>query len=157
MTASAELKNRVLVFGYGNPGRQDDGLGPALIEALEQDPPSGVQLESDYQLSVENAWDLSRHPQVILVDATVDGDAPFYFQPLSASATMSFSTHSVSPGAVLQLARTLFQAEPQVYLLGIRGYQFAHIAEGLTPQAAENCRAAERFLRSFLADAGVTT
>ena len=25
----------ILIYGYGNPGRQDDGLGPTLVDALE--------------------------------------------------------------------------------------------------------------------------
>ena len=27
---------KALVIGYGNPGRLDDGLGPALAEAVEK-------------------------------------------------------------------------------------------------------------------------
>jgi hydrogenase maturation protease len=29
-------RRRVLVLGYGNPGRQDDGLGPAAVAEIEK-------------------------------------------------------------------------------------------------------------------------
>ena len=45
----------VLVIGYGNPGRMDDGLGPATIDELEKLAIDGVDLDADYQLTVEDA------------------------------------------------------------------------------------------------------
>ena len=43
----------ILFYGYGNPGRGDDGLGPALVAALESLISTGLDCESAYQLSVE--------------------------------------------------------------------------------------------------------
>jgi len=47
--------SHILVYGYGNPGRGDDGLGPALVEALELLGATGLDCESDYQLAIEDA------------------------------------------------------------------------------------------------------
>jgi hydrogenase maturation protease len=33
---TASPSPRVLVIGYGNPGRQDDGLGPAAAAEIEK-------------------------------------------------------------------------------------------------------------------------
>ena len=50
---------RLLVLGWGNPGRRDDGLGPAIVEELDGMGIAGVTAESDYQLSIEAAADLA--------------------------------------------------------------------------------------------------
>ncbi len=59
-----------------------------------------------------------------------------------AAKTASFSTHSVQPEAVLALAKDLFGAEPETWLLGIRGYEFNEFGEGLSVRAATNLAAA---------------
>ena len=46
---------KVLLIGYGNPGRLDDGLGPALAAAVEKLAIPGVTVDADYQLNVEDA------------------------------------------------------------------------------------------------------
>ena len=46
---------RILVIGYGNPGRLDDGLGPAVASAMEEFNLPGVSVDSNYQLTVEDA------------------------------------------------------------------------------------------------------
>ena len=47
------------------PGRQDDGLGPALVELLEAAALEGVALDANYQLNVEDALACSQHDSVI--------------------------------------------------------------------------------------------
>ncbi len=145
-----ESAARILLIGYGNPARQDDGLGPALAEQLTALSMEGVDIDTDYQLSVEHAWDISRYDTVIFVDASLEGEQPFSFKPLTAGQASSFSSHSVSPQAVLRLAQELFQAQPQAYLLAIRGYQFGEIEEGLSANAADNLKAAQAFICQWL-------
>jgi coenzyme F420 hydrogenase subunit delta len=76
MDWSRMFNSRVVVFGCGNTLFGDDGLGPAVIEALkqEQDIPSDVAL-LDVGTSIRPLlFDLilsEKHPQmVIIVDAT---------------------------------------------------------------------------------------
>ena len=64
----------------------------------------------------------------------------------------SFSTHSVAPAAVLALSRDLFGAEPEAWLMGIRGYRFDEFGEELSPGAQRNLLAAIDFLRGFCRD-----
>ena len=47
-----EAETRVLLLCYGNPGRLDDGLGPAFGEVLERESLPGVTVDLDYQLTV---------------------------------------------------------------------------------------------------------
>lgn len=141
---------RVLVLGYGNPGRGDDGLGPALVAALEVDPPDGATLASNYQLTVEDGMDVAAHEVAIFVDAATSGAAPLAFTPVAPAEAVSFSSHHVSPGSVLALARTLFGARTRAYTLAIRGYEFDAFREALSPAAAENLAASVAFLRRRL-------
>ena len=49
------MSSAVLLYGYGNPGRLDDGLGPALARELAaRHPAEGVTIETGYQLQVES-------------------------------------------------------------------------------------------------------
>ncbi len=130
--------NKILLIGYGNPGRLDDGLGPALAAKIEAKAIEGLSVDSDYQLTVENAFDVSKYESVIFADASINGEEPFSFQTIQAQSPMSFSTHSVSPEAILFFAKTMFQAQTKAYLLGIRGYEFNEFEERLSEGAQRN-------------------
>jgi hydrogenase maturation protease len=140
----------ILLIGYGNPARQDDGLGLALAQQLAAASLAGLQIESDYQLSVEYAWDIARYKTVIFVDASLEGDQPFSFQAIAPQAASSFFSHSLSPQALLFLAEQLFEAKPRAYLLAIRGYCFDQIEEGLSEAAEQNLQQAEAFICRWL-------
>ena len=144
------MANRVLVIGYGNPGRLDDGLGPALAEALEQLNIPGVTVESDYHLTVEDAAAAAEHEYVVFADASVGGCEPFFFKVVQPVAQASFSSHTVEPEAVVAMARDLFRADTKAYALGIRGYAFNEFGEALSEKALENLTAALRFLAPVL-------
>ena len=141
-----EARDRILILAYGNPGRRDDGLGPALGEALAPHRLPGVTVEVDLQLQLEDATRIAEHDVVIFVDATVSGPAPFTFRGVKAGGTLSFTTHSVSPAALLALAREHFDAEPASWVLAIRGYEFDGFGDGLSDEAAANLRDATAFL-----------
>jgi hydrogenase maturation protease len=140
------MSNRLLILGYGNPGRLDDGLGPACVEALRPFDLPGVTLESDYQLTVEDAALAAEHEVVVFVDATVTGPEPFDFFEVQPTETLSFSSHVVEPGAVITLAESLFGARIHAFTLAIRGYQFNEFGEYLSQQARNNLAAAVHFL-----------
>ncbi|MCK5797491.1 MAG: hydrogenase maturation protease [Deltaproteobacteria bacterium] len=142
---------RVLVLGYGNPGRLDDGLGPALVAALEVLDVPGLTVDADYQLMVEDAAALRDVDVVVFVDAATRGPAPFYVKRvMPQKLEIAFSSHSVEPEEVLALARDLFQASPEAYVVGIRGYDFDAFGEGLSAKAQENLEAAHEFLADVL-------
>ncbi len=137
---------RVLLIGYGNPGRLDDGLGPALAAALEECGIEGFTLDSNYQLSVEDAAEVAAHDAVIFADAALVGPEPFYFSPIEPVPALSFSSHSVEPAALMALAQELFGAHARGYALGIRGYDFNEFGEKLSPKARKNLDAALEFV-----------
>lgn len=138
---------RVLLIGFGNPGRKDDGLGPMLAQRLEGAGMEGLDVDSDYQLTVEDAEAVARYDAVVFADASVNAEEPFEFKRIRPAGAPGFSSHSVEPEAVLMLAKTLFGREPEAYVLGIRGYEFNDFGEGLSEGAAANLEAAARFVR----------
>jgi hydrogenase maturation protease len=141
---------KILVIGYGNPGRRDDGLGPAFADAVEKLSLPGIKVECNYQLSVEDAHEVASHDFVVFADASAEGQEPFSFEYVEPMARVSFSTHSLAPSAVVALARELFGAETNAYLLGVRGYIFDEFGESLTPKAASNLSAAVGFFSSLI-------
>ena len=46
---------KILLIGFGNPARADDGLGPALAEEIESKNIPDVTVETDYQLTIEDS------------------------------------------------------------------------------------------------------
>ncbi len=135
----------VLVYGYGNPGRQDDGLGPALVGMLERERIPGVVTDCNYQLQIEDAVAVSESDAVIFVDALSVGGEPFTFGELEPSNDITFTTHTMSPASVLALSHELYGRPPRAYLLAIRGYEW-ELVEGLSQAAAGNLEAAFRFI-----------
>jgi hydrogenase maturation protease len=142
-----ETRETVLLLGYGNPGRLDDGLGAALASQVELLALPGVTAQADYQLCLEDAEAAARHDVVIFADAATSGAEPFSFQRVSAASNLGFSTHALQPEAVLGLAQQLFGARTVGYTLAIRGYAFNEYEESLTGQARANLAAAVAFIR----------
>ena len=140
----------MLLIGYGNPGRLDDGLGPAFVAALETMGMPGVVTDSDYQLTVEDAAAVAEHDVVVFVDAACVGPEPFSFGKLAPGDSSSFSTHSVRADGVLALAEELFSARTAGYLLGIRGYEFNEFGERFSEGAQANLAAALAFFEPVL-------
>ena len=145
----ADGGNRVLVIGYGNPGRQDDGLGPAAVEAVAAWSIKGLDTDASYQLNIEDGALLAEYDKVLFIDASTAAPAPFECYPLEASDEIQFTTHALSAESVLAIARDHFDARTEVWMMGIRGYSFA-FEEEMTPQAQENLTAALAYIQEKL-------
>lgn len=140
----------VLVLGYGNPGRRDDGLGPRFAEAIDRMGLSRVHVESAYQLQAEDAAAVADHDVVVFVDADVSCADPFELRPILPAGEPRFSTHSLAPETVLSMAWKYLEALPEAYVLAIRGEDFDAFGEGLSERASRNLAAALAFLEQFL-------
>jgi hydrogenase maturation protease len=145
---------KILLFGYGNPGRGDDGLGPALAAAIEEMGIDDVVVDANYQLNLEDASEIGGYSAVVFADAAAQGPSPFWFSRIDASAIdhVGWTSHSVSPAQVVALARDLFESQVPAYTLGIRGYDFGELDESLSGGAQENLAKAIAFVRTALAD-----
>ena len=144
-------RTQTLLLGWGNDGRRDDGLGPALVDLLAEREIPGLTAGSDYQLQVEDAYEAARFDRVIFVDAARSGPEPFSFGRLEpAASSLSFSSHSITPGGLLALTRELFGREPEAWILGIRGYDFDRFESSLSVPAQENLASAAAFVTAAL-------
>jgi hydrogenase maturation protease len=148
LTLSGNYK--VLLIGYGNPAREDDGLGPAAAQAIEKLGIEGVSVDSNYQLTVEDAASAAHHDVVVFVDATTQGKDPVVFYELEPKRRESFTSHSVEPEAILALTHDLFNAETRGFMLGIRGYSFDMFKEEMTTEALNNLETAVKFITPLL-------
>ena len=112
----------VLVFGWGNPSRGDDALGPLFVDAVEAMKLPAVECLTDFQLQVEHALDLRGRRRVLFVDASSTAQPPFELQPIAAARDASFTTHAVSPQSILQVFEDIEgRPAPPCWLLAIRG------------------------------------
>jgi hydrogenase maturation protease len=140
-------KLNILIYGYGNPSRQDDGLGNALVEKFEQAHLSGLFFDSNYQLNIEDADNIKDFDVVIFVDATLKTEeAPFNFYKVVPSKEITFTTHSMAPESVISLCEEISEKVPDAYIMAIPGYEWELLVEGLTDKAVENLNKAYEFL-----------
>lgn len=147
------MKAPVLVFGWGNPSRGDDALGPLFVERIEAMKLAGVECLTDFQLQVEHALDLHGRRRVLFVDASLDAPPPFAVSAIGPAKDDSFSTHAMSPQAVLQVYRDLEDEDPPpCWLLAIRGERF-ELGEPLGAAARANLQAALTWAGQWLAAA----
>jgi hydrogenase maturation protease len=134
----------LLVLAWGNRSRGDDALGPLLVERLRAvlgDEPRVAYLD-DYQLQVEMALDLVGRQAVLLVDASRHSAPPFEATRVQPARDASYSSHAMSPGALLQVYRDLYAHDPPpCTLLAIRGAHF-ELGEAPGPAAWANLDAA---------------
>ncbi len=140
------MSQPILVFGYGNLSRGDDALGPMLLDFIEREfALARIDILSDFQLQVEHALDLRGRERVLFVDAAVNQLEPFEFSRLQPARDRSYSSHAMSPAAVLQVYLSIFgEQPPPAYLLSIAGTSF-ELGEGLSDFAAKNLSEACRF------------
>jgi len=137
---------RVLVIGYGNPGRQDDGLGPAAAFAIDKLGWPNVSTLDNYQLAIEDAVEIAAHDVVWFVDASREGDAPCAVRRLSRAFDFTFTSHLVKPETLLAITDHEFGKCPEAHLISIRGYEFDFV-EGLSDRACDNLTLAVALLR----------
>ncbi len=141
---------KILLIGYGNPGRLDDGLGPAVADIIERKNIGCVTVDSNYQLSVEDADTISKSDIVLFVDADTCGREPFWIERVDPKKQLSFSSHSISPNALMDMSNNLLGGKATGYLMGIRGYEFNEFGERLSKKALQNMNNAISFLESAL-------
>lgn len=137
----------ILIFAWGNPSRGDDALGPLFVDALRERLAHrgiwrGIDYLTDFQLQVEHALDLQDRAQVLFVDASIACPAPFSVSEITARRDASFTSHAMTPQAVLQVYVELNDgAAPPSRLLEIRGERF-ELGDGLSDAAKGHLDAA---------------
>ena len=151
------MKSNTLVIGYGNPDRQDDGVGWHILrnlaqrvgESIPDDPGASIEVESDtvdllfiLQIYPELAETISHYDRVCFVDAhTADIPEKISWITLSPEYEKSPLTHHMSPRTVLSISATIYETIPEAILVSVRGFHFEFERE-LSPQTAKLAEAA---------------
>ncbi len=146
----------ILVYGYGNPGRQDDALGVRLAENIEQwvldEHIQNIEVDYNYQLNIEDSDRVSKADIVIFADASIEEMDDFLFTKVNADdSTIEFTMHAVSPAFVLDLCRKLYGKCPETYLIHIKGYEW-EFEERLSDEALLNLAKATSFLKGKISE-----
>jgi hydrogenase maturation protease len=135
------LRPALLVIGYGNTLRGDDGVGPRVAEAVGALRLPGVQVLICQQLSPEHAEPISRADTVVFVDAAVDAPREVQLRPLAPGASTQLMAHAADPRTMLALARDVFGHAPRAWWLTIPAEQLG-FGETLSAAAQRGLAAA---------------
>jgi hydrogenase maturation protease len=126
---------RLLVIGYGNTLRSDDGVGPRVASEVEKLGLPGVSTMICDLLTPELADPISNADTVVFVDAAVDAPREVLLRPLAPADSSQIMAHAADPGTMLALARDVFGHAPRAWWLTIPiqniaiGDQFSAFAE----------------------------
>ena len=128
---------RLLIIGYGNPLRGDDGLGWRAAEDLAREFPNvNVEIRTCHQLVPEHVDLVSRAETTFFIDAAEDGEpGEVKCAPVAPQRETSSSSHQLSPAAILAWSRELYGRHPRGFALSICGGCF-EMGEKLSPAVA---------------------
>ena len=156
---------RILVIGYGNPLRSDDGVGPAIVRSLDESLHDAARLTclAAFQLTPELADDISRTDCVYFVDASVaipPGDITVS-RVVASVRRQGALGHEMSPEELMALSQIMQgpdAATPEAWAIGI-GVCSLEYGQSLTAPVARAAGRIVEFLSSrfsnLSADAGV--
>ena len=141
----------ILIIAIGNESRGDDALAPLLVRQLHNDNSGRIELIEDYQLQVEHVTDLVGRDAVLFIDADVSCEAPFHFSKIDAGHDPSYTSHAMTPFALLHAFKQVYETDaPTSFLLRIRGYGF-ELGDDLSSEAEANLRSATAKVREWVA------
>lgn len=127
---------KILIIGYGNPLRSDDGLGWHAADELANGAVfADAEIIKCVQLTPELADNIHSADLVFFVDASRVGEpGELSLVPLAETAATPFS-HDPSATAILALVRQLYGSAPPAYLATVAGENF-EFGEQLSPKVA---------------------
>ncbi len=154
------MKSKVIVIGIGNEFRQDDGVGIHIARGLAARRAGRIRERkldgvcvAEYQgagADLMERW--QGYETVVLFDAVSSAGTPGtihrFVIPADTLPRESFfwSTHAVSLGQTIDLAKTLKRLPRKLIIYGIEGKSFDH-GPGISPQVKD---AAQRLVEEFI-------
>lgn len=126
---------QVLVIGYGNTLRSDDGVGQAVAEVVKAWELPNVSSIAVHQLTPELAEAVASVDLVIFVDAySANEEQDIELCALEPAASGWTIGHSSMPKALLAIALALYNYYPQAWLVMIPAKDF-ELGTSLSPLA----------------------
>ncbi len=129
MSDTNDEQSRIVVIGVGHRNRADDGIGPAVVDALSHrtDRVTTVVREGDLAV-LPMLWE--RDDDVVIVDASlakpervgelheIDSD--------HLLSSLGLSTHGLNVADAIQLAERIGRAPARLRVVGIGARDFGH-------------------------------
>ncbi len=123
----------LLIIGYGNTLRGDDGVGPRVADAIAQLNLPGVRSMSCDLLTPELADPISAAETVVFIDAAVDAPTEVQLRKLEPAPSSQVMAHAADPKTMLALARDVFGHAPEAWWLTIPAERM-EIGETFSPR-----------------------
>jgi hydrogenase maturation protease len=142
---------RILVIGFGNTLRRDDGLGCLIADEVARWNHLEVHALSVPQLTPELTIAVANAEIVIFVDARAGHNrSEIHTEPLEPSEEGGASMiHSLSPRFLLGLTRAAFQRCPTAWLVSVPAEDFA-FGDGLSATAELGLRNALGMIKTLI-------
>jgi hydrogenase maturation protease len=147
---------KVLICGYGNPFRTDDGVGHVLAPGAAEIARSlgwEAEVRLEHQLLPEMAEEFGGFDLLIFADARVPGtggEEGFDIREIGPDPSIEgLNIHSVGPEWVLALAAKIRGKVPPSVLVSVEGESF-DFGEGLTKACEERMDLAMAALKERL-------
>ncbi len=130
------MKSEVLVIGYGNTLRSDDGAGQLVSEAVAKQGWSNVRSLCRHQLTPELAEDIANSSSVIFVDALVSNPSEsltLIVEKIEPLTTNNVGLgHTANPRSLLSLTQAVYNYVPPAWWILIPAVNF-EFGEQLSP------------------------
>jgi hydrogenase maturation protease len=140
---------KMLFYGYGNTTKQDDGIGVACAECLQQwinqeNIDLSIQVERNAQLNVSDVENIADKSIVVFIDSSNENISDFYMSKVLPSEQQI--NGKISPGYLLHMCNTMYNRSPLAFMLHIKGYKWNE-DKPLTHKAQYNLCKALEFLK----------
>jgi hydrogenase maturation protease len=144
------ILGRVLVIGYGNPLRNDDGAGHHVARAVAAWTMTQVEVLAVQQLTPELAEPLANARLAIFVDACAAGPGDkVQIAPLEAAESVAGLGHTSNPQELLALTKAVYGHHPPAWSVLIPGRNFS-TGEDLSSQASNGIKEALNLIAALL-------
>ena len=138
----------ILVIGYGNTIRSDDGIGPAVATEVETWNLPNLKSLSLHQLTPELAAELATVKSAIFIDASIQTQSVEIIPLNPLTQTEMKWGHYLTPQSLLSLTQQLYETIPQAWLISVPGRNL-ELGESLSPQAKQGVDQALQWIKSF--------
>jgi hydrogenase maturation protease len=140
--ALKSLHQSILVVGYGNLLRSDDGIGQQVAGEIAGWGIPNVQTIAVHQLTPELAEMLANPDIAIFVDACpISDDQDIQIKPINPSNFSPLMGHTSDPRSLLALSQVLYSRVPQAWWVIVPGMNF-EVGDRLSSVAERNMEAA---------------
>jgi hydrogenase maturation protease len=147
MKRSKTDTNGILLFGIGNSGRKDDGLGWKFAEQANLLELPFLDVEFRYQLQIEDVLLICRYDKILFADASHSKlRHGFEYKPCTAAHHYFFSSHLQTPETILYLAKELYDKSPEATTMAIEGQDWG-LGACLSKSATRNLQHAITFFK----------